>query len=305
MKALVTGAGGFCGKILCRFLETQGLEVFALSTRRDADRVFRIKDIADQQGIANALQTARPDYVFHLAGLATSAQDPWQIYTVNIRFAVHLLQAMEAAGLSEVPTLVAGSCAEYGEVAPSALPVSEDHPARPVTHYGISKLAQTCLAIAAFKRGHRIVATRAANILGPGMPTTLFLGSVASQIADICRGRQAATLEVGNLGTVRDFIDVEDAVRCYWRLVNEPGAFGEIVNVSSGTAVPIKTLLDTMIELAGRKIAVVTKAERMKAHDLAVFCASNAKLHSLVQEAPDFCTEHTLRGVLESALAQS
>ena len=170
--------------------------------------------------------------------------------------------------------------------------------------YGISKLAETRLAVSATRRGHCVVAARAANILGPGMPATLFLGSVARQVADIRKGKQVPVLEVGNLETARDFIHVEDAVRCYWKLVTQPKAFGEIVNVSSGAAIPIKTLLDAMVELSGRKIAVVTKAQRMKAHDLPSFCASNDKLRSLVKEAPLFRAEQTLRGVLEYALAQ-
>jgi len=304
MRALVTGAGGFCGKALCRFLENQGLEVFALSSLRDGPRVFHVSAIEDEGGIREALSKIRPEFVFHLAGVSSYPEDPWQVYRVNIGFAFHLLRAMEAAGLRDAPLLLAGSCAEYGDVDRAELPVTENHACRPLTDYGISKLAQTRLALSASRRGHRVVAARSSNALGPGIPGSLFLGSIARQVADIAKGKRQAILEVGNLDTARDFIHVDDAVRCYWKLVNQPTAFGEIVNISSGTAVPIRRLLDTLVALSGQTVSVVSRTDRMKSHDTPSFSACNRKLRALVDEAPEFQIEKTLREVLEYELTK-
>jgi GDP-4-dehydro-6-deoxy-D-mannose reductase len=123
-------------------------------------------------------------------------------------------------------------------------------------------------------------------------------------VAEIQKGRRQPVLEVGNLQTARDFIHVDDAVRCYWKLVNQPAAFGEIVNVSSGAALPIKRLLDTLIELSGQDVSVVSRAERIKAHDTPSFYASGDKLRALVGETLEFPIEKTLREVLEYELAQ-
>jgi len=304
MRALVTGSGGFCGRHLCGFLKSKGVEVFALSSTRDGEGVFRIKGVHDEDGMIRALMQAQPDLIFHLAGLSTS-DDPWEIYEVNVGFASRLFRAMDRAGVKHVPTLAAGSCAEYGDVDPTNLPVVEEHPCRPVSDYGISKFAQTRLAVAACKRGYRIVVTRSSNILGPGIPQRLFLGSVVKQLARIAQGKQAGVLEVGNVETFRDFVDVRDAIRCYWRLINQPAAFGEIVNVSSGKAIQIRALLDKSIELSGKDVSVVTRAERMKMHDTPRFCASNGKLCSLIGDAPVFSADETLRCLLEYELGRS
>jgi len=304
MKALVTGSGGFCGRHLCGFLKSQGLDVFALSSTRGGEGVFRIKDTDDEDGMTEALIQVQPDFIFHLAGLST-CDDPWEIYRVNVGFASRLFRAMDRAGVKQVPTLAAGSCAEYGEVDPTSLPVIEDHACRPMSDYAISKFAQSRLAVAACRRGYRVVVTRSSNILGPGIPQTLFLGSVVKQLARMAEGEQASVLEVGNLETSRDFIDVKDAVRCYWKLINQPAAFGEIVNVSSANAIQIRGLLDRVIELSGKEVSVVTRAEKMKMHDTPRFCASNDKLCSLIGEAPVFSAEETLRRLLKYELGRS
>jgi GDP-4-dehydro-6-deoxy-D-mannose reductase len=304
MRALVTGSGGFCGKHLCSFLKSQGLDVFALSSTRAGEGVLPIKDVHDEDGMTRALGQAQPDFIFHLAGLSTS-RDPWEIYRVNVGFASCLFRAIDRSGAKQVPILAAGTCAEYGDVDPASLPVDEEHPCRPITDYGISKFAQTRLAVAAFKRGHRVVVTRSSNILGPGIPETLFLGSVVRQLARIAQGKQAAVLEVGNLETSRDFVDVRDAICCYWKLINQPAASGEIVNVSSGKAIQIRALLQKSIELSGKNVGVVSRAPRMKTHDMASFCASNRKLCSLIGDAPVFNLDETLGRVLEFELGRS
>jgi len=302
MKALVTGCGGFCGQHLQRLLESEGLEVFSLSTRNKQDRCWRIRDVHDEKGIAAALDEIQPDYIFHLAG-AVSSTDPWEVFEVNVGFAAALLGAARRTLPESVPILFAGSCAEYGEVTPEELPVSETQACRPVTDYGISKFAQTRLALAAARRGQTIIAVRSANLIGPGIPETLFLGTVIRQIVRIARREKEPVLELGNLDTARDFLDVRDAVRCYWDLVREPTAFGQIVNVSSAVPTPIRQLLTLAIAGSEREIKIQTRDERRKSHDLPSFYASNAKLRELLGKVSVFDPEESISSILRSEMA--
>jgi len=301
MKALVTGAGGFCWLHLRQLLESEGVQVFGLSARTERDPCLQIDGVRDEQGIATALEQIQPDYIFHFAGTVASST-PWEVFEVNVGFAQALISAARRTGLESVPILFAGSCAEYGDVKPEELPVSEDQACRPVTEYGISKFAQTRLAMLAARRGQRVVAVRSANLIGPGIPETLFLGTVIRQIARIVRGEQDPILELGNLDSARDFVDVRDAVRCYWQLVNQPAAFGQIVNVSSGAATPIRDLLRLAILSSGCEIQVRTRDERRKSHDLPGFYASNEKLRGLLGWAPVFDAQESLSKIMKSEL---
>ncbi len=298
MKALVTGAGGFCWLHLRQLLESKGVQVFGLSARTERDPCWQISGVRDEQGIAAALEQIQPNYIFHFAGTVSSSA-PWEVFEVNVGFAQALIAAARRTGLESVPILFAGSCAEYGDVTPEELPVSEAQACRPVTEYGISKFAQTRLAMLAASRGQRVVAVRSANLIGPAIPETLFLGTVIRQIARIVRGEQDPVLELGNLDSARDFVDVRDAVRCYWELVNEPAAFGQIVNVSSGVATPIRELLRLAILSSRCEIQVRTRDERRKSHDLPTFYASNEKLRGLLGWAPVFEAQKSLSTIME------
>ena len=57
-------------------------------------------------------------------------------------------------------------------------------------------------------------------------------------------------MAVGNLESVRDFLDVSDVVEAY-RLLLEPSIPADVYNVCSGTPVSVQTLLDTLLDLAG------------------------------------------------------
>src|SRR5262249_10926629 len=72
--------------------------------------------------------------------------------------------------------------------------------------YGRRKAAETALA-----RGRDVVVARAFNLLGPGMPPRLVVGRVQAWLAAGAR----PPLPLGDLGAVRDFLSVDEAVACY------------------------------------------------------------------------------------------
>ncbi len=155
MKVLVTGAGGFCGKHLTAYLQSQEVEIFTLGRTPTIFHHYKVCP-TDLAGVTQALKASRPNYVFHLAGVAVSPEAA-TYYQVNTAYAACLLQALEEAGLANVPVLLVGSSAEYGMVTESELPITENLPAKPYSHYGISKLTQTNLGLAAASQGRPIV----------------------------------------------------------------------------------------------------------------------------------------------------
>ena len=263
MKVLVSGASGFCGRHLCRFLAEQGVDVSSISLRAGKKNYFHIQSINDMPGLLDVLCKVKPDFVFHLAGIA-EAEDPTFFYQVNVLYALNLLRAMMLAGLGSVPILLVGTAAEYGWVDQKDLPIREDHRCQPLDHYGISKLAQTLIGKAAARTGRPVVVVRPGNIVGPGMAGHLVLARAAKQVASIMQRKQDPIVEMGNLETARDFIDVTDAVRIYWELVQNPVAYGEIVNVCTGNPVVVGSMVERLIALSGTQIDVVSRSENFK-----------------------------------------
>lgn len=304
MKALVSGASGFCGRHLCRFLAKQGVEVSSIGLKAGEKNHFLIQSTNDVAGMTEVFRKVMPDFVFHLAGIIV-AEDPVLVYQVNVHYTLNLLRAMKLAGLGAVPILLVGTAAEYGWVDQKELPIREDHCCQPLEHYGISKLAQTLIGMAAARTGRPVVVVRPGNIVGPGMGGHLVLARAAKQVASIMQRKQEPIVEMGNLETSRDFIDISDAVRIYWELVQTPVAYGEIVNVCTGDPVAVGSIVERLIALSGTQMDVVSRSKNFKKWDLPVYCGSNDKLKRLLGWVPRFQTDRSLKAILDSCLENS
>lgn len=299
MKALLTGAGGFCGKHLMSHLREQGLEVHTISCRDAATpHHHRIADVTDIEALTALMRSIRPDYVFHLAGISQSP-DPTLFYKINTQYAVALLAALNESGFTRCPVLLVGTAAEYGKITAAQLPVREDLSPRPYSHYGISKLAQTLAGLAAWNDGQPVVVARPFNVIGPGMPEHISVQSFALQITSIIKGRIPPVVEVGNINTTRDFIDVRDVVRIYWQLVQTPAAYGEIVNICSGRGSHMKDIMAKLIELSGGRIEVRSIHSRLKPVDVPAHYGSAEKLLKILGSVPHTDIEKTLAHILE------
>src|SRR5712664_4836772 len=228
-RALVTGAAGFTGRILCRLLSDEGLQVFAAGRRSPGIGTFvpLAYPVADGR-LARIVAHVRPDYVFHLAGVAHGVP-PATFYQVNANYAAALLDALQRSA-RPCAVLLVGTSAEYGQVDAQDLPISEDCRARPYGHYGISKLAQTQLGLTFNSVDLRVVVARPFNLIGPGMPPFLSVQAFIDQLVRLRGSRGAKVLKVGTLQPSRDYLHVRTAAEAYWRLIGASAAYGRVVN---------------------------------------------------------------------------
>ncbi len=300
MKALVTGASGLCGRFLLEFLDRMGIEIHTLSTKTSIDHHYhnQISDILDTEAITEILKSIKPDYIFHLAGVM-HANNPLLFYKVNTQFAVTLFYAMERAGIVDSPILIVGTSAEYGIVPSYQLPISEQLPPHPYNHYGISKLAQTLEGLAYYRKNHPVVIVRPFNIIGPCMNKHLVVQSIVRQAVMIKKGIKDPFIDVGNINSKRDFIDVKDVVEIYWRLINSSSAYGEIINICTGESVSIKQILTTIISLSGIEAKIRVKPSLLKSIDIPDHYGSTEKLKSILGYIPKLDLNTSLGAIFE------
>ena len=299
-RVLVTGGGGFCGRHLITYLQNQGVEVCTVGNRPSLNLLsnhYSIADITSVEALSSVLKTVKPNYIFHLAGVA-SAPEPAQFYQVNVAYAATLLRALELTNHRDCPTMLVGTSAEYGFITPDQVPIHEKTTVSPYHHYGISKLAQTHMGIAAARTGMPVVMVRPFNIIGCGMGNHLALQSFARQVVNILQGKQKPVIEVGNLGSSRDFIDVASVIPIYWKLIQNPDAYGEVVNVCSGQGMVMADLLQRLIEVADVEVEVRSDPTRMKALDIPVHYGCTKKLEDLVGYTPKLDLDTTLKQIL-------
>ncbi len=299
MKALVTGAGGFVGRHLVAHLHACGDEV------RTFDRESTPSlDVTDPGAVEDAVISIEPDVIYHLAALSHVGESwdaPVRVFRVNIEGTLHVLRAAQAAGGARV--VVVGSADEYGAVDEHDLPLRETVPLRPLTPYGVSKVAADYLALQAFlAEGLATIRVRAFNHIGPGQEPRFLLPGLAQRIAEAERdGRDA--IVVGNLDAIRDLTDVRDVVAAY-RLLAERGTPGEAYNVCSGRGLAVSEIAARLLARSDRPLRLRVDPALVRAIEVPQLVGDCTKLQRATGWTRAIDLEVTLDDVLEEARAR-
>ncbi len=240
MRAIVTGGAGFVGSHVAEALCDRGDEVHVLDDLSTGSRdnvpaaaELHVADIRDPDAV---FDEARPEVVFHLAAQAdvgTSVARPAEDADVNVVGTVRILEAARAHGAQVVFSSTGGAI--YGEV---DAPAGEDSPRRPVSPYGIAKLAAEEY-LAGWNRlygtGH--VSLRFANVYGPRQKPELEGGVIAIFLDRMAH--DAETRIFGDGEQTRDFVYVGDVVRAVLAAV---GRDGGVFNVGTGIETSVNEL---------------------------------------------------------------
>lgn len=305
--AIVTGAEGFIGSHMVRFLQAQGWNVIGTYLQEGsaafpklANLQFVQCDLRNGQRITQLLAKCQPTHIFHLGAQSlptVSWADPVKTFESNIMGTLHLLEAVR---YNKRPPVVVSACssAEYGPVERSAMPVKEEHPLRPLHPYGISKVCHDLLAREYFADyGIPCVNIRLFNTTGPGK-TNDAPSDFVQQLAKVKKGLQSPVIEVGNLKPYRAFLDVTDAVRGFY-LAAKKGKRGEVYNLCATRTYSIREILQKAIQLAGVKVETRLVARLMRPSDEKIIFGSTNKIRRDTGWKPAQSLEHTLQSMLD------
>jgi len=305
--ALVTGAEGFIGSHLVKFLHARGWKIIGSSRFHDSaplpklpDLCFVQCDLNNGQRVTQLLAEHQPTHIFHLGAQSlptVSWADPVGTFESNVMGSLHLLEAVRHM---RRPAVVVSACssAEYGHVPPSAIPVTEEQPLHPLHPYGISKVCLDLLAREYFL-DYKVptVNLRLFNTTGPGK-TNDAPSDFVRQLIRIKKGLQSPVIEVGNLKPRRAFLDVNDTVRGFY-LAAMKGKRGEAYNLCAAKTHAIGELLRKAIRLSGVKAEVRPAARLMRPSDERVIFGSTEKLRRDTGWKPLRSVEQTLVSMLE------
>jgi GDP-4-dehydro-6-deoxy-D-mannose reductase len=304
--ALVTGSEGFIGSHLVKFLQAKGWNVIGGYHLHGSNSFPKLRglsfvqcDLHNAQRVMRVVNEYQPTHVFHLAAQSlptVSWEDPVETFESNIMGSLHLFEAIRAM---KRPPIVVSACssAEYGHVPPSAIPVTEEQPLRPVHPYGISKVCLDLLAREYFL-DYKIPAVnvRLFNTTGPGK-TNDAPSDFVRQLIRIKKGLQPPVIEVGNLTPRRAFLDVNDTVQGFY-LAALKGKRGEAYNLCATATHQIGELLRTAIRLSSVKAEIRPAQHLMRPSDEKIIFGSTEKLRKDTGWKPAFTIEQTLSSML-------
>lgn len=287
-RALVTGGAGFVGSHLCEALLKQGMEVISVddfSAGKEAN-VSHLKayagftsvrcDISDREATRPYFEGV--DVVFHQACSKNTVclRDPVRDLTVNATGTLNVLLLAQEHGVKKVVHASTGSV--YGE--PYLFPTNEDHPLRPVSYYGVSKLAGEKYALLFASKLHNldVTALRYFHVYGPRQDNS----DVGGVVSIFCRrAHENKNLVIYGDGTqVRSFTYVSDVVRINLLAAVNPAMSGQVYNCASGVRITIKELADRVIAHYNKPDLRITYLD-WKPGDIKNFNVDNSKLKAL------------------------
>ena len=307
MRVLITGATGFAGHHLSSYCAALGHEVHGLVRpgREDAlaaGVVAQTADLRDPAAVADALARVAPERVFHLAGASSvgrSFAEPAATWEINLGGTIALLEGLRTEAPT-TPALIVTSGEIHGRVPLEHLPVTADTPLHPISPYGASKAAAD-LAAGQYRAAYGLHAlrVRAFNHIGPGQDARFVLPNVARQIARAERdGREGVEVQVGNIETRRDFVDVRDMVRAYWLLLDR-GDPDAVYLACGGRSLPVRRLVEGLARLSQIPVTLRSDPGLRRDGEQPDLYGSPARLRADTGWTPEIPIDTTLADTLD------
>jgi UDP-glucose 4-epimerase len=244
-KICVTGGAGFIGSQVADALIAQGHRVIIIddlsSGRRSnvpAGAELAVLDVRSP-GAAELVAGRGVEVLVHHAAqmdVRRSVADPRFDADVNILGLINLLEGARRGGVRQVVFASTGG-AIYGEQ--DVFPAAEDHPVRPLSPYGVAKLAsERYLYFYHHEYGLDTTCLRYANVYGPRQNPHGEAGVVAIFLHRLLAGDQPV-INGDGLQT-RDYVYVGDVVNANLAAIGRPGF--NIYNVGTGIETDVNTL---------------------------------------------------------------
>ena len=259
MKVLITGILGFIGSHLAEKLVNDGDEVYGLVRRvasRNMDSVGKIikditlitGDITDLTSTRNAMKTANPDIVIHLAALSPvrdSFERPFEYQQANLIGTMHVAHSVLDLPDAQTRRLFAASTAEvYG--LQENIPLKESLALKPPSPYAVSKAAGDLYLQMAFNTyGLHGTVMRPTNSYGRKFDNSFLIEYLVTQML------KGGHVYIGAPDSIRDYMYVDDHINAYILAIKNKKADGQIYNAGTGIGLSNKQLAETIADKIG------------------------------------------------------
>ena len=313
-RMLITGFSGFVSRHFLNYLvennlsyEVLGVDVnlpkFAMEDYAPTLAMsFEQANLLDKEAVEDMIATFRPDYILHLASFSSVAyswQHPADCFMNNTSIFLNVTEALRKHDLCDCRLLSVGSSEEYGDVKKEELPLQEDMPLVPVNPYAVARVSQEMMAkVLADSFGMQIMLTRSFNHMGPFQDERFVIPSFVRRILDIAEsGAKSGEIETGDTSIVRDFVDVRDVVRAYYRLLLD-GKAGEVYNICGEKGVSLAEVVDQIADIVGVSVTTRVNPDFVRPGDNQVVIGSAEKIRQDIGWTAEIPLRQTLMDMI-------
>lgn len=313
-RMLITGFSGFVSRHFLNYLvennlsyEVLGVDVnppkFAMEDYTPTLAMsFEQVNLLDKEAVEDMIATFRPDYILHLASFSSVAyswQHPADCFMNNTSIFLNVTEALRKHDLCDCRLLSVGSSEEYGDVKKEELPLQEDMPLVPVNPYAVARVSQEMMAkVLVDSFGMQIMLTRSFNHMGPFQDERFVIPSFVRRILDIAEsGAKSGEIETGDTSIVRDFVDVRDVVRAYYRLLLD-GKAGEVYNICGEKGVSLAEVVDQIADIVGVSVTTRVNPDFVRPGDNQVVIGSAEKIRQDIGWTAEIPLRQTLMDMI-------
>lgn len=261
-KILVTGGCGWLGAAIVRALLARGDSVIAtdlaispamatLATREQGLK-FQAADLGEWRQVIDLFSAHRPDAVVHTAaivGVIQCAQLPTRALRVNVEGSINLFEAMRLSGVKRVVHISTEET--YGDFLSPV--IDEDHPQRPVSIYGLTKLTTEHYGrVYSREHGLECINARTCWVYGPHLPR---LRMPRTFVEAALRGEAFHQADGGDLAVDQVYID--DTVQGVLLALDKDRHRFESYNIATGVAPTLRDAAEAVNRaIPGARISV-------------------------------------------------
>lgn len=281
MRILVTGGAGFIGSHVAEAYARAGHDILVVDNLSTGKREnlptavpLEVADLQQADALERIFREFRPEVVSHhtaQVNVRASWEQPAEDARVNVLASLTLLQQMVKWETRRVIYSSSGG-AIYGE--PAHLPVSEDHPIRPLSNYGVSKYTvELYLNSFAATAGLETVILRYPNVYGPRQHPAGEAGVVAIFSAQLLRGERPRIF--GDGSKTRDYVFVDDIAAANLLALRAPG--NGVYNLGWGRQVTDLEVFEAVRDAIGVSVEPIFDRKRPGEIDRICLDASRAR----------------------------
>ena len=307
-KCLITGITGSGGSYLAEHILSKDnkIKIFGIYRslgKKNLLKSKRIKlfkaDLCNFNKTQKIIKKINPDLIFHLASTANVRESfdlPKKTIENNNTITLNLLEIIRINKIN--PLIIICSTSEvYGKINKKDVPIKESKNLSPVNPYSASKAFQDLVSQAYLKSyGLKIIITRMFSYTN-ARKNNLFQTSFAKQIVDIERGKKKI-LTHGNLNSVRNIIDINDAMEAYW-LTAKRGKIAEIYNISGKKVISVGNYLKELKKLSNVKIKCKIDKRLLRPVDVSLQIADSRKFIRDTNWSPKISFKESIKKLLE------
>ena len=299
-RVLITGISGFVGRHITKELlkhkdvEIMGFDRGGIESFGKSVSVNQV-NLLDKQKLNQVISEFKPTSVLHLAAIASPVYgNVGELYDINIHGSENLLEVLYNICDNGTRVVLVSTAGVYGNSGVD-FDIEDKTPYNPANHYSFSKMVMEYIS-KTYTDKLDIKIVRPFNMIGVGQNENFLIPKLVKAFAT-----KQPKLEVGNMDTYRDFVDIDFAAKFFAKLLLTPKVEYNVINLCAGHGTTGNEILGMLKEITKYSPKVTVNPAFVRKNEIMRLVGDPTRCNKFIND--EFKTK-TVRTNLEDMVKQ-